>query len=621
MDSKIMLIAPYLALAEEAARLNLELNYDVIVKHAYLPELPRILKGAKEKQIDVIVSRGGIALKAAQLQDGIPVVQIPITGFDVIEAMEKGKQYSRNIALVGFANIVQGVNRVAEIMRIPKLVVAYRENATDCSDKIRLMKQQGVDVIIGDSLAVKTAEELGLRGILIQSGREGLLSAYEEGIRICRVKRRERVHQEQLRTILNSTYNGIIAVDKQGLVTIVNPQAEKIIGKSSESVNGQHYAEVLPWLNLDETLSHGKSQSQVLLNLGRMKVILNKVPIVVNKEVCGAVTTLQEINQIQEAQQKLKEELLKKGHVARATFEQLIGKAARIKEAIEQARAYSRVESVVLIEGESGVGKELFAQAIHNESPRAGDPFVAVNCAAIPANLLESELFGYVRGAFTDARREGKAGLFEMAEGGTLFLDEIGEIAPQLQAKLLRVLQEEEIRKVGDDRVTRVNVRVIAATNQSLRELVEQRLFRADLFYRLNILTLMVPPLRERRTDIPLLIDYFLFEFKKKYSRPSLSISDTALNLLQKYNWPGNVRELSAAIERGVVRAKGDVIEDAEFKELLETKLRNRAKDLDMDAFLNAMILSRGNKTKASTLLGIDRTTLWRHLKKWGNES
>lgn len=615
MEARIMLIAPYVELAEEAKRINLELNYDVIVRHAYLPDLPAVLAEARNKKVDVIVSRGGIALKAAKMQD-IPVVEIPITGFDILEALERGKTLSPRVAVVGFANIIRGANRVAEILHIPKLVVAYRENANDCAETIKTLNEQGFDLIVGDALPVKIAEEFGLKGILVQSGREGLLSAYAEGVRIAQVRRQERVRREQLRTILNSTYHGIIAVDKDGLVTVINPQAEKICAKSYEDVQGEHYAAVFPWLKLERTLQEGKNESEVLLNLGRMRVILNKVPIVVNNEVCGVVTTIQELNQIQEAQQKLKEEVLKKGHVAKAEFAHILGASAKIKEAIEQARAYSRVESAVLIEGESGVGKELFAQAIHNVSSRAREPFVAVNCAAIPANLLESELFGYVRGAFTDARREGKIGLLEMAEGGTLFLDEIGEMALPLQAKLLRVLQEKEIIKVGDNRVIKINVRIIAATNQNLRELVEQRRFRPDLYYRLNVLSLRIPPVRERKADIRLLVDHFLTKFKAEHTRPDLRMSQPALALLEKYSWPGNVRELAAAMERAVVRGKGNLISETEFREIRENELKRENVGADPDVLLNALLVCGGNKSRAAALLGIDRTTLWRRLKK-----
>ncbi|MGI6424651.1 MAG: sigma-54 interaction domain-containing protein [Tepidanaerobacteraceae bacterium] len=249
----------------------------------------------------------------------------------------------------------------------------------------------------------------------------------------------------------------------------------------------------------------------------------------------------------------MRRELYLKGHVAQHTFEDIITCSSIMEKAISEARQFAQAEAAVVITGETGTGKELFAQSIHNTSQRKGGHFVAVNCAAVPENLLESELFGYEEGAFTGARRGGKKGLFELAHDGTIFLDEIGELPLKLQARLLRVLQEKAVIRVGGDRVIPINVRIIAATHRNLEASVKNGTFRQDLYYRLNVLRLSLPPLRERKDDIPLLIDRLLEKICNKTAKKPPLLSDAVLKIFCSYHWPGNVRELQNILERLVV--------------------------------------------------------------------
>lgn len=322
-----------------------------------------------------------------------------------------------------------------------------------------------------------------------------------------------------------------------------------------------------------------------------------------------------------------------RGHVAKYTFDDILGKSAEIKAAIDKARRFGSVNATVLIYGETGVGKEIFAHAIHNTSPCRKGPFIAVNCAAVPENLLESELFGYAEGAFTGAKTGGKQGFFEMADGGTIFLDEISEMSDKLQARLLRVLQEYEIMRLGDDRVITLDVRVIAATNSDLSSMVEEKLFRSDLYYRINVLNLVVPTLRERREDIPFLVDHFLGVFNKKFQKNIKGIEPQGMNLFYIHDWPGNTRELQNTMERLVILTDDDYIPASLVEESIsipstrapdtasllpqpEPQPQNIA-NLEKKAILNALIASGGNKKKAAQLLGMSRTTLWRRLKKF----
>jgi DNA-binding NtrC family response regulator len=320
--------------------------------------------------------------------------------------------------------------------------------------------------------------------------------------------------------------------------------------------------------------------------------------------------------------QRLRKEV--QGHYG---LENIVGKSAKMQDLFEMVTHIKDLPANVLISGESGTGKELVARAIHYNSIRAHRPFVPVNCAAIPETLLESELFGYVRGAFTDAKKD-RRGLFQEADGGSLFLDEISEIPLNLQAKLLRVIEDKEVRPLGATRAETVDARIVAATNQALDELVHQGRFRHDLFYRLHVIVLQICPLRERTEDIPLLIEHFIQKFSRKTKRRISGITDEALNALLSYHWPGNVRELEHIIERAVLLGKEDMIKSADLPlHLLNSEKqgallseaaahRYTLKELEQ-AYINKVLeRTNGNKTEAATILGIDRTTLYRKLEE-----
>jgi transcriptional regulator with PAS, ATPase and Fis domain len=302
-----------------------------------------------------------------------------------------------------------------------------------------------------------------------------------------------------------------------------------------------------------------------------------------------------------------------------------------MEDLICRARKYAELDSTtVLILGETGTGKELFAHSIHNESPRAKGPFVAINCAALPENLLESELFGYAEGAFTGARRGGKIGLFEMAHMGTIFLDEIGDMPLNLQSRLLRVIQEKEVMRIGDDRVIPVDVRIIASTNRNLEEDIEKGAFRRDLFYRLNVLKLIIPPLRERKEDIPLLVDLFVEKYSARLGKKVRGITQKARDLLMNLDYPGNVRELKGIIERAVAFAESEYIEEADLGISNQAAKQSDAisrdifkvnftlKEIEIMAIKEALAKTQNNISGAARLLGVDRTTIWRKIKESG---
>jgi len=303
------------------------------------------------------------------------------------------------------------------------------------------------------------------------------------------------------------------------------------------------------------------------------------------------------------------------------SFSSIIGQSKALKEAIELAKRVSQTDTTVLLLGETGTGKEVFAQSIHYESPRAMKPFVALNCSGFSPDLLESELFGYKAGAFTGANKD-KKGLLEEANGGTLFLDEIGEMNLDLQAKLLRVLENQSFIKVGDTNTNQVNVRILAATNKDLKSDAAAGKFRSDLYYRLSVFTIILPPLRERKGDISALARYYLNEFSLKVNHPALSLDDKILNLFEKHNWKGNIRELKNVIERLVILSDGETLNTSalptEFFESVPPENSYSLQDIEKQHIQKVLLHTKGNKTETSRLLGIGLTTLYRKIEEYG---
>jgi len=310
-------------------------------------------------------------------------------------------------------------------------------------------------------------------------------------------------------------------------------------------------------------------------------------------------------------------------HRAQPTFYGLIGESEAMQKVFSAIAKAASASATVLILGESGTGKELLARAIHYNSPRASAPFVPVNCGAIPGELLESELFGHIKGAFTGAT-ETRAGFFQTADGGTIFLDEISETSLSMQVKLLRVLQDKEVCMVGSSRSRRIDVRILASTNKDLSSLVKKGVFREDLFFRINVITIEIPPLRERGDDILLLTQYFTNKFAEELGKPTLRFTDNALQLLKNYHWPGNVRELENVIQRLVVMTDGDLIEVPDlpslmrFSALREIGLDRTLAEVEAEYIRNVLVSVDGNKTRAAEILGIDRKTLREKLKLYG---
>ena len=452
-----------------------------------------------------------------------------------------------------------------------------------------------------------------------------------------------------LEAILYATNDAITVVDEKGNGILINPAYTKITGLTEADVlNKPASVAVTEGESMHlKVLKTRQMVRGVRLKMGPAKkeVVVNVAPIIMDGKLRGSVGVIHDITEIIQLSEELAHARKLIRHLqAKYTFDDIIGQSEPLQAAITQARHASDTPATVLLRGESGTGKELFAHAIHNNSSRSNGPFVRVNCVAIVESLLESELFGYEEGAFTGAVRGGKKGYFEDANGGTIFLDEIGDLNHALQAKLLRVLQEKEIIRVGGTRPIPVNVRVIAATNANLEQRISEGTFREDLYYRLNVVPIFVPPLRVRKDDIPVLADYLCKKLQNEYGRKVIKISPAVFNLLLNYDWPGNIRELENVLGRAIIQMEkyeeillprhlpesltqkrknnstnqGNYFPRPVSEELLTKNLSNILDLTEKNILMDTLQQTNGNKTKAARLLGIAVRSLYYKLEKHG---
>lgn len=636
MKAQVLFVAPFKKLAEDA-RLVIEEKFpdkkDLFkVVEADLGEAEGLVKSFIDNGIEVIVSRGGTA-SLIEAEVNIPIVSVQVTITDVLQAVLKSEVITSNIGIAGFENMIYGCDEIARIFNI-NFVEVLIHDSEEAERKILEAKKKGVNLIIGDAVSVKTAEKYGMKANFINSGKQSIYRALQEALLIAKVRRQDEHKAQMIRTIINKSHDGIVAVDKNNKITLFNTEAEKIFHRLQYEVLGKKMKDIC--IGLDERKL--KEEQELLVNIYNKQYLIKNALVYVKNVNQGSIYTLQNVSEMQRVERNIRKKLSTKGLVAKYYMEDIIGKSDACIKMKNKAKKYALTNSTILITGQSGTGKEMLVQSIHNMSQRAQGPFVAVNCAALPENLLESELFGYVDGAFTGAKRGGRQGMFELAHGGTLFLDEIGEMPLSLQSRILRVLQEREVMPLGSESIIPIDVRIIAATNQNLAQMVNEGKFRSDLYYRLNILRIHMPTLAERRDDIPLLAEQLLYSMQD--INPQIkSISKEAKFFLQERSWPGNIRQFVNMMERimlltdGAVITKESVIaayEDDKEEILLGGKVEQGNKtglmeeeivnknlaQMEKDFLTKVLAEENYNYSKAAKRLGIHRTTLWRKLKK-----
>lgn len=578
--------------------------------------------------VDAFISAGA---NGAQLRRQLdyPVILVKVSGFDIMAALVQAARTSRHVGVVTYNFISDELKDFSRLMMVPVSLRRY-VGERDVAEQVAALRELGVDTVIGPSLVVETAEQQGLRGVLIYS-EESARQAVEDAIAAARVAQAAQVQRRQLAALLGTLREGVLAVDLSGCVWLANPAIAELLGQPVAQLHGRQLAEVLPGVEVAEvmTAAAGTVLRQVYFVGGR-RMAGSLVALDEAGERSGAVLSLQDASSVERAGRELRMHA-RRGHVrARRTLADIVGSSAAIVNLRKLAGRFAAIDLSVLISGESGTGKELVAQGMHAASARSAEPFVAINCAALPESLLESELFGYEEGAFTGAAKGGRAGLFELAHRGTIFLDEVGDMPQALQARLLRVLQEREVWRIGGREPTPVDVRVIAATHRDLPASVRAGHFRQDLFYRLNGLCLRIPPLRERLADLSGLAQAMLAAISQRLGLPLPPDAMLArfLALAATYAWPGNVRELENLLERLVaLAAMPDQGEDAFgqlFPELLgdavgmsdPASLRGQREYAEQAALQAALDASGGRLGAAAQALGVSRTTLWRRLRR-----
>ena len=436
--------------------------------------------------------------------------------------------------------------------------------------------------------------------------------------------------------IFDSLYDGILIVDKEGVVRYINPAYTRITKVEEKNIIGRYLSEVRPGSRLTDVVKDEKMELGAHRKMGDVEYLVNMVPIYEDGKVIGGISLLNELIDIYKLTEKLnlskiiiqnlKEHVKTLGN-GKYSFDDIITVDEKSIEVKEFAKRIALADSNVLITGESGTGKELYASAIHNFSARKDFPFIPVNCASFEKNLIESELFGYEEGSFTGAKKNGKTGLFQLAQGGTLFLDEIGELEYGLQGKLLRVLQEKSIRKIGGSKEIPIDVRLICATNKNLEQMIEENTFRRDLYYRIAIMPMSIPPLREKKNDIKAIAEKFLSDLSMKY-RKEVRLNGNALKVLKEYDWPGNIRELKNIIEFTFSMAEGNEIKAEQLPINMKNNINENENILPLSEivreaeqnYLKKVIEIYGDsvegKKKAAKALNISLATLYNKLER-----
>lgn len=602
-----------------------------------LPAIRSML--ASHPDIQALMARSTTAVYLRKTFN-LPVVDLNLSSFDFAAKISTLQDRSGEFVVVQFHPTcstydVESISRICGI-HLKTIFI----NADQPGDIVKAVKETNCDRVVS-SVAVVTepCRRAGMDVISLSFSKDTIEAAIRQAIYMIDSKQKEVYRTEQLLQILNAFSEGFMAVDRQGMIIMFNQALADIVGLKTAPAIGTSLRELKEESHFIRMISDAKDES-ILAYHGKRYVV--NIPYFPAASLIDKMWSVNGLSNLQEKVTVYQQKLVKHGYHARYHFNDIVSNCAVMEELKEKARLYAETDCNVLILGESGTGKEMMAQSIHNASRYRNGPFVAINCAALPKELLESELFGYEEGAFTGARRNGKEGLFELSDHGTLFLDEIGLMPLSLQAKLLRSLQERQISRLGGTRLISVENRIICATNHNLTEAVKAGTFREDLFYRLDVLHVQIPPLRERAGDIPFLVRTLLRR-KGLARRKLLGIEDSLMGYFSSYSWPGNFRQLDAFLERVLTINPGylireDVLKQL-FSELPDYKLpvegssprtfASQDHPVSPENYIVSGTLAEaeeqiirqayqrydGNTTDMARCLGIGRTTLWRKLK------
>lgn len=667
----------YPELIQRAERNDVKLHIHIIpvdLEEDLVTERVReiMMKEIESAPVDAVITRGSLEshLDRLKISDTIPVVPVQYlsnTTYDLMLDVRRRHPEafaSDDLKVVMFSrrNIDIDESALWELFHAKVSLYAFGKFEEEkIRAKIRELKDQGISFIIAGGEICKIADEIGVPAYFNPNvnDQESVLLTINMAIMIVKAMRIQTDYVNTLEEIIDYSFEALLQVDDNGKILFCNSSAAVLFQTNKEQLVGKAMQDVCPDLVplLAEVQTNQESQYGKIISWKDSFIMVNISLNFRENKADSVMLHLTEKRAVENISHQLQTRENSKGLTAKTRFQDLVGDSDAFRHAAKMAMQFAPHDSSVLLMGESGTGKDLFAQSIHNASQRREQPFVAINCGAIPMNLIESELFGYVSGAFTGASKQGKMGLLEMANHGTIFLDEIGEMDISGQVRLLRALEDRAVTRVGGTERIPINVRVIAATNRDLKKQVAEGTFREDLYYRLNVLTLRIPSLRERKEDIPALADFFLRQYGQKNSK-SVTLTRSARKRLMLYDWPGNVRQLRNFCERMVIVTNTPVVDEKEVNQQLSEVLEDsreiskcgsmkknennaniksaseREKHpadqegwdeaavsaVKADQIREALRKSRGNRSKAAELLNISRSTLWRRMKEYGVE-
>ena len=587
-----------------------------------------------ELGVGAMVARGGTYEDLKREITQVPLIKIEMTATDILFSLAKAKASYSKIYLILYETILFDFESWKDLLNISFTLKRYK-TVGELKEILNTIAGGGDTVIVGGGACSVLSKEKQLNTIEVLPRKDTNIQAYESARNMIEQMRRERSQINQLESILYSVGEGVIIIDRGRNIVHFNRRSEELLAVNKCDAVGQKICSIIAdpvlaqWLDVKPFLpKHG------IIESGGRKLSLRVDLFSVYQNEEQFILTLSEVSKIQRLEQDIRRRLSHKGLVAQYTFDDILTQSDRFRKTIEKARMLTAVEGSVLIFGESGTGKELFAQSIHNDSPRKNGPFVAVNCAALSESILESELFGYVAGAFTGAKKEGKAGLFELAHEGTIFLDEINSMPLSVQSKVLRVLEQKEVMRLGADYVIPLNVRIIAAANEPLREAVKTGKFRQDLYFRLNTFELKIMPLRERREDILYLFKYYLAQYGG-IALEAVILDKVFAKQLLEHDWLGNVRELKNTALRYVTfngdNSNEDIIQVTRFNgaadedegsivgEDYRIDLKTLNRTVENLVIQNLLDCGMPRQTMAR-LLGISRQALFQKINKMKDE-
>ena len=635
LDVQIGIVHASIDLIKEAKRAAAVKNYKLCIEPFCLEGAISAGKRLEKKGIDVIVSRRATA-EVLRKNLNVPIFSIPLTFFDIFQNIWKASKKGDIILFPIYSGRTDRMNELQEM--IDSEILFYECNHSSQLEKaVAWGKSKGCKVAVGGPIIKDLAKKHGIECEEIKTNPDSIQSTLENAYWTAVNRKQEQARFQRYKVMLDMSKKAMIALDNDGFIKTTNALANKILKIPHKNIENQHIKKYLPSRHVLHCINIGSPCEFHLEMIGQKQYVIEFKPLTMNGSIIGGIVTCQDPDKVIATESEIRRSRTKR-LVAKYTLNDFIHNAPEMHRLVDNIKKYSLTDSTILIVGATGTGKEIIAHSIHHISGRRNGPLVSINCASIPEQILESELFGYEEGSFTGARRGGKPGLFELAHKGTIFLDEVGSMPMSLQSRLLRVLQEREVMRIGGDRLIPIDVRIVAATNDDLKQAVIDNRFREDLFFRLNVLNIRIPPLSERISDIPLLVKRLTDRISSKNNLPPIEFSESDIKKISSLNWPGNVRELIGFLERIIILSNGRFSRKVFEEQFADTQILSTMKGCpeDISFFASPKSLQKNislseaeyitqilqkckySRGLAAKELGICRTTLWRKMKQLG---